>query len=80
MQLKQERQIRTKNGTLGEGIIRRVEVRTDTYLYGMQEENQKKHHDPKAEEGRDFKKEGKTGRVKAAKGPKTTILDQEWGP
>lgn len=40
----------------------------------------KKHHNPKAEEGRDFKKEGKTGRVKAAKGPKTTILDQERGP
>lgn len=40
----------------------------------------KKHHDPKAEEGRDFKKEGKTGRVKAAKEQKTTILDEERGP
>lgn len=57
-----------------------MEVKTDTYLYSMQEENQKKHHDPKAEEGRDFKKEGKTGRVKAAKGQKTTILDEEQGP
>lgn len=57
-----------------------MEVKTDTYLYSMQEENQKKHHDPKAEEGRDFKKEGKTGRVKAAKGQKTTILDEERGP
>lgn len=37
----------------------------------------KKHHDPKTEEGRDFK-EGKTGRVKAAKRPRIITFDKEW--
>lgn len=43
----------------------------------MQEENndnKKRHHDPKVEEGRDYEEE-KTDRVKAARGPRTTILD-----
>ena len=67
-------QIRTKNGILG----KRNNVKSggqDRHLpLGYAGRKPKKHHDPKVEEGRDFK-EGKKGWVKAAKEPRTIILD-----
>lgn len=67
-------EVRADNGTPGKGENMRSGGQNRHLPSAHAGREPKKHHAPKTEEGGDFR-EKKTGRVKAAKGLRTAILD-----